>query len=74
MGNKKGRPSRGGPHPFGGKMTQRETVMLNFLEYLLDYSRRVVQRQIKQSDLSRLAAIRALIAELNREESKNAEF
>ena len=52
-------------------MTQRETIMLNFLEYLLDYSRRVAQRQIKQSDLTRLAAIRALIAELNREESKN---
>ncbi len=50
-------------------MTQRETVMLNFLEYLLDYSRRVAQRQIKQSDLPRLAAIRALIAELNREEA-----
>ena len=50
-------------------MTQRETVMLNFLEYLLDYSRRVAQRQIKQSDTTRLAAIRALIAELNREET-----
>jgi len=50
-------------------LSQRETVMLNFLEYLLDYSRRVAQRQIKQSDLPRLAAIRALIAELNRAEA-----
>ena len=53
-------------------MTERETIMLNFLEYLLDYSRRVAKRQVRQSDTSRLAAIRALVAELNREESKNA--
>lgn len=52
-------------------LSQRETIMLNFLEYLLDYSRRVAQRQVRQSDTARLAAIRALIAELNREESKN---
>ena len=51
-------------------MTQREVIMLNFLEYLLDYSRRVAQRQITQSDITRLAAIRALVAELNREEAK----
>ena len=51
-------------------MTQREVIMLNFLEYLLDYSRRVAQRQITQSDTARLAAIRALVAELNREEAK----
>jgi hypothetical protein len=52
-------------------LSQRETIMLNFLEYLLDYSRRVAQRQVRQSDTARLAAIRSLIAELNREESKN---
>ena len=51
-------------------MTQREVIMLSFLEYLLDYSRRVVQRQVHQSDIARLAAIRALVAELNREEAK----
>lgn len=51
-------------------MTQREVIMLNFLEYLLDYSRRVAQRQVRQSDTARLAAIRALVAELNREEAK----
>ena len=51
-------------------MTQREVIMLNFLEYLLDYSRRVAQRQVRQSDTARLTAIRALVAELNREEAK----
>lgn len=50
-------------------MTERETIMLNFLEFMLDYSRRVAQRQVKQSDTQRLTAIRALIAELNREEA-----
>ena len=43
--------------------------MLNFLEYLLDYSRRVAQRQVRQSDTARITAIRALIAELHREEA-----
>ena len=50
-------------------MTEREVIMLNFLEFLMDYSRRVAQRQVTQSDVKRLTAIRALIAELNREEA-----
>jgi hypothetical protein len=51
-------------------LSTRETVLLNYIEYLLDYARRVAQRQITQGDVARLTAIRATVKELNLEEAK----
>lgn len=56
--------------------TQRELVLVSHIAFLLDYSRRVAQRQVKQSDSVKLTTIRADVTEilskkeLNREEAK----
>lgn len=52
-------------------MTERETVMLNFIEYLIGYARRAAMGMIVKEDIERLARIRKHISEWNEEESND---
>ena len=48
----------------GVVMTDKEKEMLNMIEFLLDYARRVAQRQIVHEDWAELAKIRTFIKEV----------
>lgn len=48
-------------------MTENERRLVEAVEYLLDYARRVAQRQIHQGDLMELVHIRQLLKEVKEE-------
>ena len=50
-------------------MTTNEKEMLNMIEFLLDYTRRIAQRQIVMDDTVHLLKIRTFIKELKSEKS-----
>lgn len=50
-------------------MTENERRLLEAVEFLLDYSRRVSQRQVRESDLMALVHIRQLVKAVKEEGS-----
>ena len=53
----------------GAVMTDNEKEMLNMIEFLLDYTRRVAQRQVTHEDWAELAKIRTFVKEVKSEKS-----
>ena len=52
-------------------ITTRELVLISHIGFLLDYSRRVAQHQVTQSDAVKLTTIRAQVTEiLNEDKAK----
>jgi len=49
-------------------MTEREKKMKEHIEYLLDYARRIAQRQITLNDPAKLMEIRLFLKELKQEQ------
>ena len=45
-------------------MTTRERLLVSFIEFLLDYARRIAQHQVKHSDATELAIIRNTVKQL----------
>lgn len=50
-------------------ISDKEKEMLNMIEFLLDYARRVAQRQVVMDDTVHLLKIRTFIKELKSEKS-----
>ena len=48
-------------------MTDKEKEMLNMIEFLLDYARRVAQRQVVMDDTTHLLKIRTFVKEIKSE-------
>ena len=48
-------------------ITEREKIMKDYIEYLLDYARRISQRQIVSDDLIKLKEIRSFLKDLKDE-------
>lgn len=50
-------------------MTEREKQMVGFIEYLLDYNRRIVQRQLVRGDWEKLDEIRDFLKEVKKDDA-----
>jgi len=48
-------------------MTEREKQMIGYIDYLLDYNRRIAQRQLVRGDWEKLDEIRDFLKETKKE-------
>ena len=55
-------------------MTTRERLLVSFIEFLLDYARRVAQHQVVQNDLTELLIIRNTIKQIKTSNSTETEL